>query len=492
MQNFFLIHYLQKNLHILFLFVIVSFWFGGCALKQQTGMKAPLLIENRQIRLNHDIKMHNDAWPQDQWWKQYSDQQLNDLIAHALLYSPEMAIAKTKLEMAKVQVKATDASTGLYVGLTAALDRQSVSQNGFLGPFGTSNPALGTTGPWYTSGLLGLGADYSIDLWGKDRARVNAAIGISRASESEASEVRLLLSSQITSIYYEMQTVFAFQALLEHAHDIEQEVVKVHYARFEHGLESQTSGQTALAHQLELEQKISDTHIQIRILREALRTLIGAGPDNMPLIIPVPLPKKNIKLPHTLGYELLARRPDLQAMHWYLASSMSQIEAAKAAFYPSFDIKAFFGFDSLHLEDLMKKSSQQMNFIPGLSLPIFDSGRLNANLTLANSQRNLLINEYNQAILNAVKEIANSAIKLEGFNQQEIIQQAKLKSVNFTYESAQAHFERGLVDKSEYIEAKLPLLLEQAKLIELQNKQIQAQVALITALGGGYKANSNK
>ena len=73
------------------------------------------------------------------------------------------------------------------------------------------------------------------------------------------------------------------------------------------------------------------------------------------------------------------------------------MEAAKAAFYPSFDIKAFFGFDALHLGDLLDKSSHQFNLIPGVTLPLFDGGRLNANLRTARTASNTLVEQYNQA-----------------------------------------------------------------------------------------------
>ncbi|MDX6778636.1 multidrug resistance transporter, partial [Klebsiella aerogenes] len=81
-------------------------------------------------------------------------------------------------------------------------------------------------------------------------------------------------------------------------------------------------------------------------------------------------------IPATLSYDLLARRPDLQAMRWYVQASLSQVEAARALFYPSFDIKVFFGLDAIHIDQLFKSTSRQINFIPGLRLPLFDGGRL--------------------------------------------------------------------------------------------------------------------
>jgi outer membrane protein TolC len=102
-------------------------------------------------------------------------------------------------------------------------------------------------------------------------------------------------------------------------------------------------------------------------------------------------------LPTTLGYELLARRPDLQEAHWYIEASMSEVEAARAAFYPDVNLMAFLQQDALHLSDLFRSSAQQMGVTAGLTLPIFDSGRLNANLDIAQAQNNLSVAKLQQS-----------------------------------------------------------------------------------------------
>lgn len=458
---------------------------GGCALMREDS--APLTQRSvEQIRLAEDIKLARDGWPQAQWWHRYGDAQLDALVARGLQHAPAMSVARARVETSRAQAELTDASHGLLVGFTAALNRQSVSENGFLAPFSHKIPALGATGPWYTEGTIGLVAEYSVDLWGKDRARTAAAIGVHNAHVAEAAQTELLLSSQIVRAYYEMQTLFAVEALLQQARDIEDEAVTAHQAKAERGLEPRTPGEVALAHRLELDRQITAAQTRIRSRREMLRALVGAGPDDFPAISAVPLPGTSSQLPATLGYELLARRPDLQAMRWYVQASFDQVEVAKAAFYPSFDIRAFLGLDALRLEDLFRKSSRQLNLIPGLSLPVFDSGRLNANLAVARSQSNTLIAEYNQSVLNAVREVAQASIELASLERQANLQDGKLKAAAFAYDSAQSHYRRGLLDKVSAAEAKLPVLLEQGTAVELRSRQIHAEVALTTVLGGGY------
>lgn len=460
---------------------------AGCALiREDTAPAAQIPAE--QIRMAQDAELPQADWPSAQWWKACNDDQLDALVDRALRDSPTMAVATARVDASRAQAKLVDASTGLLVGLSASVNRQSVSENGFLGPFAHTNPALGTTGPWYTEGTIGLGATYSIDLWGKDRSRVNAAMGVARARQAEAAQAALVLSSQVVRVYYEIQTTYALHDLLVKARDIRQEQLEASQARTTRGLVARTQVAGAEAQRLQLDQQIDSAQTRIRTLHEILRQLTGAGPDGLPAITQRPLPDGAAGVPASLGYELLARRPDLQAMRWYVQSSMDQIDAARAAFYPSFDIRAFIGLDSLHMSDLLRKASRQVNLIPGLSLPIFDSGRLNANLAATRSQSNLLIAQYNESVLNAVREVAQAGLELDSLDHQQTLQAGKLKAAVFASDSAAAQYRQGLLDKATAREAMLPVLMEQSQAVEIRSRHLQAAVTLSTVLGGGYIA----
>ena len=458
---------------------------GGCATIHDHT--APLAeIDVQKVRLADDIKLSRDGWPQAQWWHRYDDKQLDTLVEQALKDAPIVDAAKSRLKASGAQASLVNSNRGLLVGLTASIDRQDLSANSFLGPFSQNIPSAGLTGPWYTEGTLGLEASYSVDLWGKDRAKTDAALGVRNARQAEAAETELVLSTRVTQVYYDMQSLYATLALLREARDIEIEMVSAHQARAERGLEPHTQTEIARTHKLELDKQISLAESRIAILREALRALVGAGADNLPDIKPLPLPPSEGALPPSLGYELLARRPDLQAMRWYVQASMHQVDVAKAAFYPSVDIKSFFGFDALHLADLLHESSKQINLVPGLSLPIFDNGRLDAGLAGARAQSNVAIAQYNQSVLDAVREVAQTGIELQNLDRQTQLQDAKLQAASFSMDSAEVLYQRGLADKVAAMEARLPVLSEQSKMVELRSRQINREVALTAALGGGY------
>ena len=179
----------------------------------------------------------------------------------------------------------------------------------------------------------------------------------------------------------------------------------------------------------------------------------------MPEIRPVALPQVQTGIPATLSYELLARRPDLQAMRWYVQASLDQVDSARALFYPSFDIKAFFGLDSIHLHTLFKKTSRQFNFIPGLKLPLFDGGRLNANLEGTRAASNMMIERYNQSVLNAVRDVAVNGTRLQTLNDEREMQAERVEATRFTQRAAEAAYQRGLTSRLQATEARLPVLV---------------------------------
>jgi multidrug efflux system outer membrane protein len=439
-----------------------------------------------QIGLAGDIPVTQEGWPDKQWWRRYDDAQLNALIAVALRDGPSLAVAEARLRLSEGAVQLSDANRGPAVGLGATIDRTEPSENGFLGPFSHVDPSTGQPhGRWYTDGTIGLLSSYTLDIWGRKRAQFTAAVGQRNALRAELDQANLLLVAAVTRTYCQIQADHAALDLQRRALSMTQGLLQAHQDRFQRGLETRLPVEVARAQQLTIEQQISVTNDHLLQTREALRALLGA--DAAPLEIQAhPLPAAAGLMPPALDYRLLARRPDLQAWRWSVQSSLSDIEAARAAFYPSFDIKAFIGFDAVHMGDLFSKASRQINVIPGLTLPIFDSGRLNAELAIAKSREEVQIAMYNQAVVNAVAEVAHAALALNELLQQRRLQDAKLAAVSFTYASAQAHFERGLDDRVHAMEAELLVIHEQELALALHNRQLITEITLTMALGGGY------
>jgi len=209
----------------------------GCALMRKDTAPLPQ-IPAQQIRLAEGLKLARDGWPEAQWWRRYRDPQLDALMAQALKDAPMMAVARQRVEASRSYASLVDASSGLLIGLTGSMDRQEVSANGYLGPFYHNIPSAGFTGPWYTEGTVGLQAGYDFDFWGKDKARVEAALGLKQARQAEAAQAELVLTSRVAQMYFGMQAIYTTLDLLDQTRTIEAEMVQAHQARAERGLEA--------------------------------------------------------------------------------------------------------------------------------------------------------------------------------------------------------------------------------------------------------------
>lgn len=445
-------------------------------------------IRAERIRVAEVQETRVGEWPQEHWWRRYQDGQLDALVDQALQAAPAMAVARERVKEGQARVGLAEALTGPMVGLSGNMDRENVSKEGFLGPFYHNIPSQGFTGPWYTEGTIGLEGGYTFDPWGKDRARVQAAVGAARARQAEYAEMELVLSTRIVQVYFQYQGTQAQLANLERIRALQETCCAGHSARVQRGLEERSALECVQAKKFDTEGQIQAARQALLALREQLRALVGAGPDGLPALRPGPLPAASEGPLPVLGFELLARRPDLQALRWYVQASLKQVDAARAAFYPSFDLRAFFGFDALHTNVLLQKESRQINVVPGFSLPLFDSGRLNANLARERALSNTTIAAYNQAVVEAICQVSQSGIEVEGLGRQLQLQKGELEAVRSAQASVRAKHNQGLVDRVALAEAELPVLAEESRRIQLQQWHLLAEVGLVRALGGGYRA----
>jgi outer membrane protein TolC len=153
----------MKRFLILSLSAPLVFMLAACAPEHSTV--APIKTQATAASVN--TRLNHADWPKNEWWKEYNDPQLNALIAKAIADAPDMQIARQRITLAEAQAKAAIAADGPQLDFSADVERQKMSAEGLMGPFALTDPAAGTTGPWYTNGTFGLTAGWDLDLWGK-------------------------------------------------------------------------------------------------------------------------------------------------------------------------------------------------------------------------------------------------------------------------------------------------------------------------------------
>lgn len=135
------------------LFILLA----GCAPMHDTRQSLTQQTPSSHVDSSLPAALKN-GWPDSQWWKAYHDAQLDALIDNAIQHSPDMQVAEQRIQLAEAQAKAVEAQDGPQLDFSADIERQRMSAEGLMGPFAITDPAAGTTGPWYTNGTFGLTA----------------------------------------------------------------------------------------------------------------------------------------------------------------------------------------------------------------------------------------------------------------------------------------------------------------------------------------------
>jgi multidrug efflux system outer membrane protein len=425
-----------------------------------------------------DVKLPLDAWPAEQWWRAYQDPQLDALVQRALKDSPSLAVVQARVAGAQAIVSAERADEGGLVGLATGANRQRYSSNGFF------PPPIG--GAYFNDLNVQVRAAYDVDWWGKHRSLVAAALGESNARQAEAAQAAQAIAASVAQSYFRLQMLWARQDNVNALAAVQRELVAGRKARIAHGLA--TSEQLAGA-ELDLgvlEEQSQRLATQAGREREVLRALIGgdaAALSDLSRVTPAPAANA---LPRELGMELLARRPDLQAARWRVEAQLGRVAASEAAFRPDINLVGALGFDAVSLGKLLRWPSRTPLLGATLDLPLFDSGRLKAQLGVARSNRDELVAEYNEAVLTAVREVAQEGATLQGLEQEAQTHRQALDASRKLLDSAEARMKRGLLERAGVLQAKMTLLRQQDTGLQLADARLQTQVALVKALGGGY------
>ncbi|WP_371867419.1 efflux transporter outer membrane subunit [Duganella guangzhouensis] len=438
-------------------------------------------LQQRDIasaELSANIKLAHEGWPEAQWWTAYHDEQLNAIIKQALAGGPSLEVAAAHIGTARSSLSRTVADLGIDTSLYANANRQRYSGTGlFPAPIG---------GSYYSEETLRLDLRYNFDWWGKNRAQVAAAVGELNVGRAAYAEAEQALAASIAQSYFRLQGAWARLANTEQLAATQNALVQDKAKRIARGLANADEQRAAESELSLIRKQQAQLKADIEHEREALRALAGADNSALADLKPVALSPAPHKLPARLGMELLARRPDLQAARWKVEASLSKIDAAKAAFYPDINLTGSIGLDTVKFENLLQGASRTVYLGPTLSLPLFDSKRLDAQLDGARTARNERIAEYNQTVIDAVRDVAQSGAQLQGIEQQIAQQTAATATTRAQLTSAQARLDHGLANNASVLNARLALLKQQDADLYLQQVQLLAEVALTNALGGGY------
>lgn len=414
------------------------------------------------------------------WWHAFGDARLDALVERALADSPSLKVAQARLARAQAAFEGAKANDGPNVRLTADATHQRFSEN-YIYP-----PPLG--GSIRTLGDAQVGASWEVDFFGKNRAAIEAAVGSQKAAQADLQAARTLLASNVARGYVQLARLVEQRAVAERSLKQRDDMLALIKQRVQGGLDTNVElrqGEGALP---ETRQQIEQLDEQITLTRHALAALTAQAPDALDTLAPALQAVQAVPLPAAVPADLLGRRADISAARWRIEAATQDAKSAKAAFYPNINLTAFVGLSSIGLNKLALASSEQWGFGPALSLPIFDSGRLRANLRVKTADVDAAVASYNAAVIDAVHDVADQIASIRSIARQQAEQERAQASAESAYDLATQRYKAGLGSYLTVLNAESSVLAQRRLAADLKARALDSQVALIRALGGGYRA----
>jgi NodT family efflux transporter outer membrane factor (OMF) lipoprotein len=260
--------------------------------------------------------------------------------------------------------------------------------------------------------------------------------------------------------------------------------------RVTNGLDTQAELKQAQAATPSSQADVEALDEQILIARHRLAALVGAGPDyGLSIIPPTDERIRPFGLPADLKVNLVGRRPDIVAARLRAEAAAKKIDVANAEFYPNITLNGYIGQQALYLQNMFTPQGAIGQIGPAVSLPLFEGGRLRANYRGARADYDAAVDAYNQTLITALQDVADSAASVQSAQRQLDERRAALKAGQSAYDIAELRYKGGLSSYVSVLSAEDALIAQRRAAADAQARVFTLDIALIRALGGGFSGS---
>jgi NodT family efflux transporter outer membrane factor (OMF) lipoprotein len=406
-----------------------------------------------------------------QWWQRFNDPALTALVTQALAANTDVRSARANLRQARAQRDVTAA--GLAPALTASASAQRSKQG---------NEAAGNLFQ------AGFDASWEPDVFGATRSGVTAADADVRASAGSLADVRVSIAAEVAVSYMQLR---GYQARLE--------IAQQNLASQEQTLQlTQWRAQAGLATSLEVEQAraaVEQTRAQLPVLEtsvaqtlHSLAVLTGQAPGVLPAGVTegAPVPVAPAELALGIPADTLRQRPDVQTAEQQVIAAAARVDEAAAERLPSFRLTGSLGLSALTVSGLSESEALLRSILAGVSLPLFDGGRLRAQERVQQAALDAARENYRAAVLTALRDVEDALVALRNAHRQLEAEQGAAAAAGNAALLASNRYASGLIDFQTVLETQRTLLNAQDSVAGTQAELGADYVRLYKALGGGW------
>ena len=420
------------------------------------------------------------------WRDVFGDERLRALVALALRNNRDLRVAALNVELTAAQYRIQRASQLPQISATGSYTREHLAADqSFSGTPVTAN--VTTVGVALTS--------FELDFFGRVRNLSKAALEQYLATEEGRRSAQIALVAQVATQYLATRALDDQVVLAQRTLEAVEASLALQRRTYEAGRTSELDLRTAESQVETSRFNLSAAQQQRALAEDALVLLVGQPlPAELPPPTPLDAQALLVDLPAGVPSEVLLRRPDIAQAEHALIGANANVGAARAAFFPSITLTAAvgsstygFGGPSLELSGLFGRGTGFWNFIPSISLPIFQGGATKAALDVANVRRSIQIAQYEKAIQTAFREVSDALVSRGALEQQLAIQLARVQTEQRRYQLSELRYQKGVDSYLVLLTAQRDLFAAQQQLIQARQARLANLVDLYRALGGGWQ-----
>jgi multidrug efflux system outer membrane protein len=404
----------------------------------------------------------------ENWWILFGDPTLNDLERQAIIANPGLQSAMERILEARAAARITQSQFYPVVTLNPAISRSQVvgrTQNQVQIPFDLS---------------------YEVDIWGQIRRNYESAQATAQASADDYEVVLQTLEADVATDYFNLMSFDLQDRVLKETVQSYREQLGLTETLLKAGIAGNIDEVQAVAELYATTTQEQENLRQRDDTEHALAVLLGRPPSELTLAVH-PLDLKVPVIPAGLPAELLRRRPDVAEAEQNLVAANAQIGVAVSQFYPTLNLTGAAGFESSDLAHALDWQSRLWSIGASSLTPIFEGGKLEANLAQTQARYRELIGSYRTAVLTAIQDTEDSLTDLHYRAAEAEAQQKAVDASRQYVQYSELEYKQGQVAYLQVIDADRTRLTNELTNIQILNQRLVSTVLLIKALGGGWE-----
>ncbi len=416
------------------------------------------------------------------WWESYEDAQLNTLVMQALAANQNLLLAEANYRRASALSSANRAPLWPTITANGSASRAKRSTNAIrVG----SSPILETYN-------LGLNASWEPDLWGRIRKQIESGDASLQAANADVEVAKLSIVANLLQAYFQLRVLDTQLVLLDDTLKALERSRQLTLNRYRAGVATKTDVNQADALHKNTQVTATDTRLQRAQTEHAIALLLGKSPAEVTIAANPYQMQGSLALPvipASLPAALLERRPDIAAAEHRVAAANADIGVAKTAYFPSLNLTAGLGYQSNTLSNLISSPSRVWSIGPLVALNVFDGGLRKAQTQSAIASYDATVAQYRQTVLGAFQEVEDQLVAISLLTEEAEFQQAAVKAASDALQESTNRYKAGTLDYLNVITWQTNTLNNQRNQIAIHGRRLQASVALVSAIGGGWNAN---